>query len=368
MPNLLALKPQFSRYSWPLFTTLMLGLLLAKAHKTLSHLAHGHSICALSRFLSQYPWSLETLRRYRQDRLTEAIVHRYGRKRGRKPILYFILDDTVVPKRGKQLAHLGRHFCSTLGKVVWGHCFVFSYLVAGHIEGPWDWKLYLNRRFCFGRPFQTKIQLAISLLESFHPPFPGKVVVLVDSAYFCDPLIRATTRRGFQVVGTVKQNRLTEFAPTLKQLKSGEVNFLRTLSLPLRFAWVRRSGNRKCLACTDLDLHAPRIRKHFKRRWTIETFFQTAKHQFGLGDYHIRPWTSIQRWIELVLLAYTLASLNRHAPMRWDEAKAQLIAYLIPAIDEIRHAWLSLLLVLLCHLQSLLPFPVPTAPQNRVTM
>ena len=368
MPDLLALKPQFSRYSWPLFSTLMLGLLLCKARKTLSHLASGHSIGALSRFFNQYPWSVERLRCYRQQQLSAAMVQRYCGQRGRKPILYLILDDTVVPKRGKCLAQVGRHFCSTLGKVVWGHCLVFSYLVAGQIEGPWAWKLYVNRRFCFARTFKTKIQLAISLIESFQRPFPGKVIVLVDGAYFCDPLIRAATRQGYQVVGTVKKNRLLEFAPALKQLKSGEVNFLSATPIPLRFAWVRRPRGRKCVACTDLDFQAPSIRRHFKRRWAIETFFQTAKHQFGLGHYQMRSWTGIERWIELVLLAYTLATLHRQGQMRWDEAKGRALGNLTPLIEEIRQGLVTLVLVLLCHLQVLISFPDPKPAQNGVTM
>ncbi len=368
MPNLLALKADFTRYSWPLLTTLVLGLLLCKARKTLSQLATGHSISSLSRFLNEYTWSVEHIRQYRQEQLAAAVCQRHQGRRGRKPTFYLIIDDTVIPKWGRHIAKLGRHFCSTQKKVVWGHCLVFSYLVAGEIEGPWDWKLYVNERFCSPESFQTKIQLANAMIEAFEPPFPGKVMVLMDSAYLCKAVIQTARRKGYEVVGTVKKNRPIEFGSQVKHLKTGEVNFLTQLNVPMRFAWVRRKRGRKCVGCTDLRLKAQMIRRHYKCRWAVETFFQTAKHQFGMGHYQIRRWKGIERWIELVLLVYTLSALKRKGQMRWDEAKSHALQSLVPIISQIRQELIATVWVLLCYLQGLVSISDPKGAQKGVVM
>jgi hypothetical protein len=316
------LQPAFSRYSWPLFLSMLVGLLTVATHKTLSSLAQTHSISALSRFLNRYRWPAALLRTYRQQLITQQIHKRYLKKRGRRPTIYLILDDTVIPKRGQHFPGLGLHYSATQRQVTPGHDLVFAFLVVGTRGAPWDWRLYRNCRFD-PHSYRKKIVLAIELLQSFALPYPGRVRVLVDSFYCCQQLIRAAQARGFGVVGLVKRNRCVN-GHKVEQVETGEVVRLRGADFLVRLAFRRRRQQRQCIAGTELWLDPPALRAEYRKRWAIETFFLAAKQQFGLGDYRVRGQGALERWVELVLLAYVLASLSRWGrKVRWQAAKEQ---------------------------------------------
>ena len=67
------------------------------------------------------------------------------------------------------------------------------------------------------------------------------------------------------------------------------------------------------MICTDLSLGRRQIFRHLKHRWWVEVISRTLKEGFGLGDLRCRGERSLERWVELVLLAYTLAGLTRPA-------------------------------------------------------
>ncbi|WP_448595668.1 hypothetical protein [Thermoflexus hugenholtzii] len=50
------------------------------------------------------------------------------------------------------------------------------------------------------------------------------------------------------------------------------------------------------MICTDLASGCQQILRRWKRRW--------GKEHFGLGDCRCRGKQSLERWVELVLLAY----------------------------------------------------------------
>lgn len=135
------------RYAWSLFLSILVGLLTVATQKTLSSLAQAHSISALSRFLNCYRWPASLLRHFRQQLITKEIHKRYLRKRGRPPIIYLIIDDTVIPKRGRHFPGWGLHYSVTQKQVTPGHDLVFAFLVVSTSRAPWAWRLYRNRRF-----------------------------------------------------------------------------------------------------------------------------------------------------------------------------------------------------------------------------
>jgi len=104
----------------PHVVSMLLGLMLLQQAQTLTALQHQESIPTLSRTLNVYPGPLEEVKATRRQLISEAL--------GRHPVIYLILDDTVLPKRGKKLPQLGFHFASSRDRVVAGHDLVFAAL------------------------------------------------------------------------------------------------------------------------------------------------------------------------------------------------------------------------------------------------
>jgi len=120
MRQLEELQQQFQDYVWQHVMSMLLGLMLLKEAKTLQALQYQESVPTLSRTLNDYAWPLEAMVRLRRQLALEALQQHYLQRRGRRPVVYLILDDTVVPKRGKKLPQLGFHFCPTQDRVVRG--------------------------------------------------------------------------------------------------------------------------------------------------------------------------------------------------------------------------------------------------------
>jgi IS4 transposase len=54
------------------------------------------------------------------------------------------------------------------------------------------------------------------------------------------------------------------------------------------------------------------LARRYRRRWLIEAFFSSVKHDFGLKEARLRTKTGIRMWLFLACLAYSCASLARH--------------------------------------------------------
>ena len=136
-------KPQFQH-----FVTVLLGFVLSPQRCTLtgllSRVAGSRSVSALSRFLSDAPWSAEELAnkwltRFRKQ-LAPQIKAEHARmraelppRRGRPPrsqvTAFVIFDDTAVPKHsqgkpGRRMAGLGKHYSSMAKRIITGHSLV----------------------------------------------------------------------------------------------------------------------------------------------------------------------------------------------------------------------------------------------------
>ena len=96
---------------------MLLGLMLLKEAKTLTALQYQESVPTLSRTLNAYPWALVEVKEIRRELVAQALERHYRKRRGRRPIVYLILDDTVLPKRGEKLPYLGFHFCPSQDRI-----------------------------------------------------------------------------------------------------------------------------------------------------------------------------------------------------------------------------------------------------------
>ena len=371
MPILEQLQNHFSAYVWKHVLSMLLGLMLLREAKTLTALRGPESVPTLSRTLNVYEWPLEELRAARRSLIVRALQKR-RKKRGRPPFLYLILDDTVVPKRGKKLPGLGLHFCPSQERVVRGWDWVFAAVRVGSLTVPWDWRCYVNARFSEEEAFRKRTERAVELIRAFEPPPGSRVVVLVDSTYCCASVIRAAQERGFPVVGWVRKNRRLPDGRRAREVPEETITCLQGLEIPVKVVHRGRGRGRRTVICTELAWNRSQILRHLKRRWGIETMFRTLKEPFGLGDCRCRGERSLERWVELVLLAYVLAALTRWGRQlrgqrpSWGEVRQEWGWSLIPMATEVK-GWLAtlgrlLLAVLMLLSRIAVPKPLPEVP------
>ncbi len=160
--------------------------------------------------------------------------------------------------------------------------------------------------------------------------------MLVDSTYCCAKVIAAAVARGFVVVGWVKKNRLLADERRAWDVPEGTVACLQGLNIPVVIVHRGQGKRRRTVICTDLSLGRQGILRQMKRRWGVEVLFKMLKEHFGLGDCRCRGDCSLERWVELVLLAYVLAGLTRWGKQfvgqrrSWDEVRQEWGWSLIP--------------------------------------
>jgi len=350
---------------------MLLGLMLLRETKTLTALRCQESVPTLSRTLNRYVWPLEELSRTRRSLITQALKKR-RKRRGRPPFVYLILDDTVVAKRGKKLPALGFHFSPSQERVVRGWDWVFAAVRVGSLTVPWDWCCYVNERFLEEETFRKRTELAAERIRTFKPPWEGRVIVRVDSTYCCAAVLEAARERGFPLVGWVRKNRLLRDGRRAWDVLEETIAYLQGLEIPVRVVHRGRGKGRRMVISTELSWNRGQILRHLKRRWGIEVMFRMLKEHFGLGECRCRGERSLERWVELVLLAYVLAGLTRWGRQRmgqkpgWGEVRQQGGGSLIQMAMEVR-GWLATLgRLVLWLLRVLSPVSIPNPEKEAV--
>jgi hypothetical protein len=193
----------FTKPQYQYFVTVLLGLIECEGRRTLSavvrQVADPPSVCGLSRFLSEAPWSPEELvgswlKRFREEMQPKVEAERdrqhtqrpYRRGRPKEPLVtgYLIGDDSTMSKpKGRKMEGLGKHHSTTQDKRIVGHSLVQGLYVLLERRCPLGPQLYRQQAVCEREEvaFHSKIALMERLIRSFEP-VPGTVThVLLDS-------------------------------------------------------------------------------------------------------------------------------------------------------------------------------------------
>jgi hypothetical protein len=198
--------------------------------------------------------------------------------------------------------------------------------------------LYRQKAVCEreGVPFQSKIDMAVSEIESFEPVPGTQTHVLVDSWYHCKRVRKAAQARDWHLSGGLKSNRimrlvaedgsrewlsLSEYAARLQANDWQEVTWPSAQGGQIMYAhrvltWIRKFGPTLLLiTCHDLDAPSPSIRywgsSHLDLaaqplvdilaiRWQIETFFEYEKDLLGSDHYQVMSAQAVLRFWTLV--------------------------------------------------------------------
>jgi hypothetical protein len=343
----------------------------------------------LSRFLSEAPWRQDAVNRCRlRFMLQQTKLHR---RRRRESLL--AIDDTLCEHVGSLFDYVDHHYNHSDGTYPLAHNPVTSFYVSGSVRFPVGLRLY--RRYeeltqweaavakhfpelkipterkarnrlhqqvasvllqdpefrARHEQFQTKIALAIELVEeAIRSKVPFGVVVF-DAWYLAEDLVQVLARRRKDWISLLKTNRRLETASfhlrdahgwTLKlpgphmavealvplipanayrPITVGEHTYwcftlrvriptLGKVRIVVSFEHESLTGRHVVLVTNRVDWNAAKIINLYSQRWPTETFYQDGKGHLGFNEYRMRSAEAIGKHWCLVFVAYSLVHLT----------------------------------------------------------
>ena len=273
------------------------------------------SSSSLSRFFNHYRWpTRQVIRTTRAAILAQLATHP---PHSNVPIRVLI-DLTTLKKTGKFL-HLSHTTAQSDTPKPWvrmlngkrGLHLVVLYLVIGEWCIPWSFRIWR------GKGESSPNQLACKLLATVPRSLvQGRtVIVQADTEFGSVDFLTAVRRRGWRAVVGIKNNRLLQDGRKLKDLpgqaKRGQQVYLKDIDYPLTISWfwLKRADNKRerRFVASTYPYSGVYLVRLGRKRWAIEGFFKTAKHQFGLHCFGQQTKIGVYRWLILSLIAYLLA-------------------------------------------------------------
>ena len=378
-------RPCFSQRQWKYFVIVLLGLIECDGRRTLRGLLTGVgekvSLCGLSRFFSRWRWSAEVvaqtwLGRFREQMKPQVQAEhqrqrierdqRRGRPKATVVTGYLIVDDSINLKvKGRKMKGLGRHYSTSEERVVTGHCLLSGLYVLLGRRCPLQPHLYRQKAVCEqeGLPFLSKIDLAVQEIEQFEPVEGTHTHLLIDSWFHTKKVRRAAQKRGWDVSGGLKSNRmmrqinedgsrtwlkLSAYATNLKPEDWQEAVWPsqagdRPVYVHTVVTWIRKLGPTLLLiTCHDpnnpaqslrywgstlLEADAQTVINTLAVRWSIEVLFEDNKDLLGADHYQLMSAEAIVRfWTLIACLGYFLDEQKALRPdcTTWGEVRRAL--------------------------------------------
>ena len=343
----------------------------------------------LSRFLSEAPWREDAVNRRRiQFMLQETKPHR---RRRRESLV--VIDDTLCEHVGSLFDYVDRHYNHSDGTYPMAHNPVTSMYVSGPVRFPLGLRLYRryeeltqwaaavakhfptlqiptntkarNRLHKQVDPvlledpdfrkrheqFQTKIALAMELVEEAIRHKVAFGVVVFDAWYLAEDLIQVLARRRKDWISMLKKNRLLETASfqlrdvngwamklpgphiavedlvplipaqAYRPVTIGEHTYwcftlgvripsLGKVRIVVSFEHEQVTGRYIVLVTNRVDWSAAKVIGLYLQRWPTETFYQDSKGQLGFNEYRMRSAEAFGKHWCLVFVAYSLLHLT----------------------------------------------------------
>ncbi len=310
--SLVCLMP--SVYQKASLQAILVLFLDAQGHAVPEH-TQVKSASSLSRFLNRYQWSTRSvLRTTRQAILQQIELHRPP---SHIPIR-LLIDLTTLEKTG-QFNHLKTEGEAVDGSDRWvrmlngkrGLHLVVLYIVIGDWRTPWSFRIWR------GKGQTTPSELACKLLATVPKRLVAgrTVIVQADTEFGTIGFLSAVRQRRWRAVVGIRNNRRLEDGRNVKALygnaKRGCQVRLDGLDFPLTLSWFwlkRADGKRELrFVASSYPYSGVYLVRLGRKRWAIEGFFKTAKHQFGLHCFGQGTKLGVYRWLLLALIAYLLA-------------------------------------------------------------
>jgi SRSO17 transposase len=256
--------------------------------------------------------------------------------------LLLIIDDTFSRKFADATDGVGNFRNGSTGDIEDGNVIVTSCLQYGDLYVPFQPVLYLgeDEAELLNKQFQTKLELAVEkIVEQLQPPAGAAVTVVADSAYYSKETVRDILKQGYDVVCRLKSDKhvtslngvgpycvrdyvddselsFREVTITVRETEktyrlADDIVVLDGLNREIKLVVTENEGgHRRYYMSTDLDQSAVEILECGEDRWNIETFHQQATEKFGLKSYELESKDGIERFLQLVCVAWTLVVLE----------------------------------------------------------
>ena len=293
----------------------VLGLLLEVQGHALPEHTQMKSASSLSRFFNRYQWSTrQVIRTARAAVLTQLATHPV-----RKDVPVRLLIDLSTLKKTGKFWHLSTPTedidapepCVRMLNGKHGLHLVVLYIIIGQRRIPWSFRVWRGK----GQPSPN--QLACKLLASVPKSLViGRTVIVQAATEFGTiEFLCAVRQRKWRAVVGVKNSRLLQDGRKLKDLpgkaKRGLQVYLKDIDYPLTLSWfwLKRADDKQELrfVASTYPYSGVYLIRLGRKRWAIEGFFKTAKHQFGLHCFGQGTKLGVYRWLILSLVAYLLA-------------------------------------------------------------
>jgi SRSO17 transposase len=297
-------------------------------------------------FLSRARWDAEAVR----DDLQSYVAARLG-----DPGAVLVLDETGFLKKGAKSAGVQRQYTGTAGRIENSQVGVFLGYAGRHGRALIDRALYLPKEWAGDADrrrqarvpedaaFTTKPKLGLAMLERARAAGMPFSWVAGDSVYGADHTIRRwAERHRLGYVLAVTSGQRLGFRPVTAWIKDLPADAWRRLSAgdgakgPRLYDWacVPYRGAAPGFRCAllvrrsiaepeELAFHLthapeattlPELARVAGSRWSVESLFEQAKGEVGLGHYEVRSWVGWHRHVTLSMLAFAhLAAVRKAA-------------------------------------------------------
>jgi|APDOM4702015023_1054809.scaffolds.fasta_scaffold23916_1 hypothetical protein len=320
-----------SRYQEESFQAVM-GLLLEGQGRAKAEHCEVKSPAALSRFMNEYAWSTRHLIRQVRQTLLDNVAEFYQSQRGRRPILYAVIDLTSIEKTGAfEALPLG-----TVNGVTGLHVVVL-YILIGKYRLPWSFRIWR------GAGQRSPAQLALKLLSGL-PDFFKQVFhirVLADGGFASNAFLEGVVRLELETLVAIRHDRRLVQGGYLHDTKQGEQVTLLELDVPIwaaHFTWHNQDGTSEVrYIVATFQATARYLCQVGKHRFKIEGFFKTIKHTFSLHRFGQRTPLGAYRFLVLSFFAFILSHLHHLAayhpqPPVWSSLAQYLRRLLLPGL------------------------------------
>ena len=328
----------------------LLGLFLEAQGHALPEHTQVKSGSSLSRFLNHYTWSTRHVIQTTRQAVLQQIA---GHAPHRSIPVRILIDLTTLEKSGK-FWHLSTPTDDPNAPDPWvrvlngkrGLHLVVLYLVVGEWRVAWSFRVWRGK----GQPSPT--HLACKLLATVPKSLvkDRTVIVQADTEFGTIEFLNAVRQRDWRPILGMRGNRHLQDGRCLKDLyrhaKRGLQVYLKGIDYPLTVSWFwlkRAEGKRELRFVVSTHPYSGAYLVRLgRKRWVIEGFFKTAKHQFGLHCFGQSTKLGVYRWLILSLIAYLLAhwidQWSWPPVLDWKAASRLALETLFPSI-----VWFQLL-------------------------
>jgi len=289
----------------------LLGLFLEAQGHALPQHTQVKTPSSLSRLLNHYLWCTRRVIRATRQAILEQIACHPPHPSSPVRIL---IDLSTLEKSGK-FRHLSTPTEDPNAPDPWvrmlnrkrGLHLVVLYLVVGEWRVPWSFRVWRGK----GHP--SPVQLACKLLATVPQSLVKGRIVLVqaDTEFGTIEFLHAVRQRSWRAVLGLRGNRTLQDGRCLKDLyrhaQRGLQVYRKGIDYPLTVSWFwlkRAEGKRELrFVVSTYPYSGAYLVRLGHKRWAIEGFFKTAKHQFGLHCFGQSTKLGVYRWLVLSLLA-----------------------------------------------------------------